>query len=493
MLKTKPIEIILTCTQKELKDLSAFIRSPYFNTNKNLVKLFSAVKNNLKKIRSGILTQEDLFGLVFNGRQFNYGIMKNLVSELAAVCEEFLLINSIRHKPENRVRNRVLVADEYDTRRLDKHFYKIMDKTTAELESQPVDNFYFSDRALAEEAKYFFHSSRSDDKALEAAIYDEVIYNLCDFYRKFSRSMWKIDINMANVNSIYEKDFIKILSEKIDWEGLAEEMKGINERVYNNIRLNSLLIKLVAKPDDTKPYFELKKLLAETIGDYGNYEKFSILTKVISYCSTIIKKGDHSFIKETVDIRILMLENVRFNWDHLGPLNFHAFIETVHIYILDRGVKNAVDLLNRYINAVSSDKEAQTRNFCMAYIEEARGNYEKAIEYLKNIEYSDTEIKIWIKRLYIFIFYGMGQYETGFDAVNALRSFVSGKNDLTGENKKRILEFLRIIEKMLKIKCSPEKYSKADVENLHDEITRHNYVLRKWLLKKIPALMQLVD
>lgn len=488
MVKTKPIEILSTFSQEELKDFSAFIRSPYFNTNKNLIKLFDAVKSNLKKIIGGKFAEEEVFTIVFPGKEYNYGIMKNLVSELAASCEEFLLINSIRHKPENQVRGRVLVADEYDTRRLDKHFYKILDKTVQELDRQPVDNFYYSDRALTEEAKYFFHSSRSDDKALEAAIYNEVIYNLCDFYRKFSRSLWKIDINMANVNSTYEKDFIKMLGEKVDWDGLAAEMKGINEKAYKNILLNTLLIRLVVNPDDTDRYYELKKLLMETIGEYENYEKFSILTKVISYCSTVIKKGRHEFIGETVDIRIMMLENVRFNWDHLGPLNYHSFIETIHVYILERGAEGAEELLNKYINVVSADKQEQTRYFCMAYIEESQGNFDKAIEYAAKLEHSDTEIKIWIRRLYIFIYYGMGEFEAGFDSINAFRGFITGKDDITTETKKKVFEFLKVTEKMLKIKCSPEHYSKADIDELYHEASVNNYIIRRWLLERIHQL-----
>jgi hypothetical protein len=491
MLKTKPVEIILTLSHGEIKELTAFVRSPYFNTNKNLAKFFEVIKKNLKKVQADKFTEEDAYTEIFPGKEYNYGIMKNLVSGLASVCEEFLIMNSVRTRRQNYIRSRVLLADEYDSRYLDQHHHKVINKTVRELDAQLMDNFYYSDRALVEEAKYFFHSSRSDDKSLEAAVYDETIYNVCDFYRKFSRSMWKIYNSMSNSNSAYEMDFIRILSSNINFRQLAESMKGINEKEYSYIILNTLLIKLLVDSDHIGSYFELKELLVRTIDRYENYEKFSILTKVISYCSRMFKSGHYDFMHESLDLRIMVMEKVRFNFEGQGAFNFHSYIETVLMICTERSTQEAEEFLNRHIDSVSADKAELCRSLCMAYICEARGENSKAIKFLVKTPHIDNDIKIWVKRLYISIYYNTNEFEAGLDAVNAFRGFIGGK-DFTGYSRKRYTDYAKVMEKMIKIKCSPEQYSAGDLESLYNEVNLNNNILKRWQLEKIADLKKII-
>jgi hypothetical protein len=493
MYKTKPVEIISTFSTEEIKEFSAFVRSPYFNTNKNLIKLFDAVKNDLKKIQAGSITEENIFSALFPGKEYNYGIMKNLVSSLAVLCEEFLIINSVRNNEKNQLRKSLLLAEEYDNRLLDRYFYKRVNKMRADAEKELLGSDYYMNYALMEEAVYFFNSSRSDDKALEAAVYNEIVYNLCDFYRKFSRSMWKIDINMGNINSKYEKDFIKLLNGSINFEKLTEELKGIDEKAYNYIHLNTLLIKLLKREEDTAPFYELKALIEKTIDQYENYERFSIFTKLLSYCSSSYRLGRMEFMGESLEIRMLMIEKVRFNYKGQGPFNFHNFIETVMMIILEKNADIAEEFLNKYFHVVAAEWREVTFNLAMAYIHEARSENSMAIEFLAKTAHADTDIKAWIKKLYIRIYYNTGEFESGLDAVSAYKSFVKGKNEYNAHARKNYLAFAGIMEKMFKIKCSPEKFTANDVNVLYNDVESNNYISRQWQLEKIDELKQMVN
>lgn len=493
MKKTKPVEIIFTLSPDELKDLDAFVRSPYFNTNKKLIKLYDVIRKKLDKIQAEKITEEQIFAEVFPGKEYNYAIVKNLTSALASVLEDFLVINAVRTKPINRVRNRVILMDEYDSRLLDHHFNKTIRRTKSELDEQLIDNNYYADYTMFEEGIYFFNSSRSDERALEDAIYNEVIYSLCDFYRKFSRSMWKIDISIGNLNSRYDKNFIALLDQHIAFEKLAEEMKGIDEKAHGYILLNTLLIKMLVKPEDVSSYYQMKKLLNDTIDRYENYERFSIFSKLVSYCSTMFRNGNAEFINEALYIRMLMMEKVKFNHEGLGPLNFHHFAETILMITVEQGAPTAEEVLNKYINIIGEDKRDISFNLSMAHIHEARGNNDEAIEHLVKIPHMDTDIKMWIKRLYIIIYYNTGQFETGLDSVNALKGFINTNKEMTEVLKKRYIDYAKIMEKMLKIKCSPEQYTAEDVENLHNEVNANSHIIRRMLLEKVSELKKIVE
>jgi hypothetical protein len=488
MPRSKTFDIISTFSTEELKEFTAFVRSPYFNTNKNLVKLYDVIKKHLLRGDLNGISEEEVFGKTFPGKKFNYGIMKNLVSELASLAEEFLVVNSVRSKPLNRYRNRILLADEYDNRRLDRYYGKIINKVTADIEKEPIDNYYYFDRVLAEESRYFFNSSRSNDKGLEDAIYNEMIYSVCEFYRRFSRNMWKIHINIDNVNSKYEKDLNAILAKHIDFKGLADEMKGLNQKDFDYIKLNELLIRLLINDKDPAPFWELKKLIYDTIESYENYERFSILTKALSYCSTAHRSRFPGFMRESLDMRILMMEKVKFNSEGLGPFNFHYFTETIMMFIHEKDIAGANEFLEKYGDSVGPVNQGVNYKLSKAYILTAENKYTEAISLLAGLWHKDTEINLRIRRLYFILYYNLNEFEAGLDAVNAFRAYIKTNKDLTDILRQKYLTTVYFLEKVFKIKAMPEKYTAEDIESITEDHKKRGWIMQQWISEKLVEL-----
>ncbi len=485
MIRSKPVEIINTFSAEELKEMSAFIRSAYFNTNKNLIKLYEVLKKELVKINGGEFSEEDAFKKVFPGRSYNYGIMKNLVSELASLAEEFLVINSVRSKPLNRYRNGILLADEYDNRRLDRYYKKTINKVTADHEKEPIDNYYYFDRSLAEESRYFFSSSRSDDKGLEDAIYNEMLYSICEFYRRFSRNMWKIHINIDNVNSRYEKDLNTILAKHIDFKNLADEMKGLNQKDFDYIRLNELLIRLLVNDNDPGPFWELKKLIHDTIDSYENYERYSILTKALSYCSTAHRARVPGFMRESLEMRILMMEKVKFNSGGLGPFNFHYFTETIMMFLHEKDIAGANEFLEKYCDSVGPVNSEVNYKLSKSYILTEEGKYSEAMAVLAGVWHKDTEINLRIRRIYFILYYNLGEFEAGLDAVNTYRAYIKKNKDLTDMLRQKYLTTVYFLEKVFKIRAMPEKYTAQDIESITKDHEKRGWIMKQWITEKL--------
>lgn len=488
MPRSKTVDILSTFSAEELKEFSAFVRSPYFNTNKNIVKLYDVLKKHVLKDDLNGISEEEVFGKIFPGKKFNYGIMKNLLSALASLAEEFLVINSVRTKPLNRHRNRILLADEYDNRRLDRYYDKTINKVTADLEKEPIDNYYYFDRSLAEESRYFFSSSRSDDKGLEDAIYNEMLYSICEFYRRFSRNMWKIHINIDNVNSKYEKDLNAILAKHIDFKNLADEMKGLNQKDYDYIKLNELLIRLLVNDKDTGPFWELKKLIYDTIDSYENYERYSILTKALSYCSTAHRARIPGFMRESLEMRIVMMEKVKFNSGGLGPFNFHYFTETIMMFLHEKDIKGANEFLEKYGDSVGPVNREVNYKLSKAYILTEEGKYSEAMAVLAGVWHKDTEINLRIRRIYFVLYYNLGEFEAGLDAVNTYRAYIKSNKDLTDILRQKYLTTAYFLDKVFKIKAMPEKYSLQEIESVREDHKNRGWIMLQWMSEKFDEL-----
>ena len=492
MSRSKTIDILLSFSPEELKAMSAFIKSPYFNTNKNLVKLYGAFKKALPLISGDKITEEDIFRKIFPGKKFNYGIMKNLTSSLFSLLEEFLLFNTVKNSPEKKFDNAITLARQYDSRFLDSFFYRVMKKQRVEMKSGKVYPGLYRDLAELEEQEYYFHSSRTDDISLQNAVYNEAIYSIADMTRKFSRSLWKMQIIEGNVNSKHEIDLKKIIAENINFEGMTENLRGTDEKTYANIKINSLLIKLLTDGSDISHFNSIMELLNKNIEMYENYERFSILSKIISYCAVMYEEGRTEFLPRSLVIQKMVLEKVRFMEEGLGPFNFHNFIEIAQKFIHEDQISEAEAMVKNNISILEDDKQELASRLIMASVYIERGEFEKAIEEIKTIKPHDTFVKMMVRKIYIKAFYELGSFEQGFDMIASFNKFVREKKDLDEYTKNTHLNSLRIFEKLFKMKCSPDKYTLNEVASLEKEITENNYVNKKWQLSKARELKKLI-
>lgn len=487
MLKSKAIELIKSFSIEELHDFSLFTRSPYFNTNKNIVKLYSLIDTHAKLNSEG-LNEEYLYSRIFPGKEYNYGIMKNLMSELFKLVEKFLIVNSSKENDDYRFEGLMSLARVYDDRFLDGNFKKLISRLKDDLDSELIGFDRYHRYSLIEESIYYFNANRSNNKGLQDAVYYEMLYTICEFYRKFSRNLWKIDINIGNLNSNYEKDFIAILRDNINFNGITEALEGIEKSDHDNVVMNTLLIKLLTEPDDTRSFYKLKEHLSKRIDDYTNYEKFSIITKVLSYCASAFRSGKKEFVEESLDIKKLMMKKVKFNEDGLGPLNYIVFIETVRAFLHVGKTGEAESFLKKYNNTLEDDKRAVAYNLSMAFIEEAKSNYDKAIALLADLRPPDQDSKLLVRMVYLRVYFSAGHLESGFSLINSTRNFVKDSLHMDKAYKENQLNTLKVFEKLMRIKSNPGKYSVFDINKILDHIN-NNFVLgAPWFITKANEL-----
>jgi len=78
MLKSKSLDILKKLNMEEFKRLDEFIRSPFFNTKKSFVKLFTELGKYYPEFSSSKMTEESVYENVFGKGKFSYSSMKNL-------------------------------------------------------------------------------------------------------------------------------------------------------------------------------------------------------------------------------------------------------------------------------------------------------------------------------------------------------------------------------------------------------------------------------
>lgn len=128
----------------------------------------------------------------------------------------------------------------------------------------------------------------------------------------------------------------------------------------------------------------------------------------------------------------------------------------------------------------------------MALIEEARGNNEKVLEYIREVEFSDYQAKYSVKMVALVAFYNLGYVEQGLSAIVSMKHFMKDTNEFTEQVKAHLTSRVAVIEKLFKIKANPEKYSLKDITELEKSANMYLGARKEWFMSKTAELKRLV-
>lgn len=92
----KLIQLLRTFETSEIKALDKFVRSPYFNTNPTIVKLWTHIKKYAPDFSAAPLSEEKTFKKVFPKTAFNEQKLRKLRSILLKIVQDFLATEQFR-------------------------------------------------------------------------------------------------------------------------------------------------------------------------------------------------------------------------------------------------------------------------------------------------------------------------------------------------------------------------------------------------------------
>src|SRR4030095_1577494 len=119
MKDSKLVYIFKSFTAEEMKSFQKFIISPYFSKERDINSLFGIIKKNYPSFDSDELERENMFAKLFPGEEFSETKLKNMISVLSGLAEDFLVHNSLKLDP---IFSQKILAKEYLERNNDKLF-----------------------------------------------------------------------------------------------------------------------------------------------------------------------------------------------------------------------------------------------------------------------------------------------------------------------------------------------------------------------------------
>ena len=464
----KLLSIIDSFSKVELNRLTKFIKSPYFNSNKEVTSLYLLIT---KEFSSSLeFSKENLWNSVCGVKTFDSLKFRKLFSDLLKLIEQFL------------------AQEVYDKKHLLKANYllkSISERELSKLHSTSLSNAYRLGQKTAHKgSEYYFYQYQR-----EKNIYD---LKKSDLDRSSESNLKEI---IDNLDYFYLAEKVRFLCELINRKDVIsaeyeilfkdEIINHLNRYGYENVPIVSIyyLMYLTLKEENDDNYDNLKVKLRENIDILPKAEAKEIYTSVINYCIKKINKGDNKFLDEFLILNETLLENNIIADNEMSPWKFKNII-TVGLRLSKfNWVENFIET---YKDKISEKYRENAIIFNTAQLYFYQKDFSKLLPLLLQVDYEDFTYRINTRHFTVITYYELQEYEALSSFIDSFNIFLKRQNSITVFRKKHYYNFLYFTKKLLRF----INFKKVDLHKLKIEIIeRENTAAKEWLLEKIDQLL----
>jgi hypothetical protein len=492
MINSKLIHTLRTFDQKELLRFHKMLHSPYFNKDKPVQDVFDELVKFHPHYTNKRLTFENLHEKIYPGKRYSLSTMKNIFADLLKLVQKFLIQKGFEDEKGGQYD---CLLRQLTDRRLAGMFEMTLDSINSDyLSERGVDSLYFLDRYRFESDKYNFITS--NDKILknkelnnETGHLVRSFINLVNF---FVMEMATVYLNLEAYASDYNteniRNMIKKFMKSFDLEKIDGTFGDLNEYRFV-FELYGKLLAAFEEFDDEQKYFDYKAAFNKYVHKLSADEISFHLSRMNAYC--VMKNnrggGKHDFRQELSEIYNTMLENKYYLDRKFNFMHYDLFRSILLHGISMKNLTWTRNFVKKYSNEVHPKMREGMREFGDAYVSFAAGNFEEALKHAGKIPQDYFIFKHDVKNLLLRIHTELGNYGTALDLIHSHKEVLRKDAMISNERRKRYLNFLRFLERLIMKKEGKEK---IDFDYFFHKLGEEkNVSFKDWLTEKYETVL----
>ena len=477
MLNTSVISVIRTFSSIELKRFEEFLLSPYYNKKSAVVNLFRIIKKHEPDFRSVNLERKKIWGRLYKNKDFNYGVMKNLIYDLGKCADIFIELQN--YERDIKLRGMVIMKEQMN-RDLNSAFERSMKgyKNLLSEMKQDYEYFYYNYKAMKLEREF----TADINKANAEKIIDEEreIEYLTLFYLNECADVY----NTLLINNSYlDKDF-----KDDNLKTFVEFMENFKQS-YKEITYCSLLsLKIILDKTDDSVYKRFKNIFTDNSHKFSStFNSYMGLT-LMEYCNRNIMNGKTEYVKEMYEISLYIFENNLLMNDkkaYMNPFVFTQLVSTACSLSKFNWVKNFIDENMKRINPEYRDK---FYNFAHLTLNFKMKNFNEAMNHVSKMDIKSQMDHVSVKRYQLMIYYESGYTDELYSLIEAFRNFISKNKKLAESVKLQAAKFIYFVKRFSDLKFNYNTPDKIKISELKHELLKTEVINKIWLLEKAEEL-----
>lgn len=469
MQKHKLFELLKSLTLKEMKQLRKLVISPYFLKHGKTIELFDFLLPHHPEYNNHKVNDTSISEALYPQENFNSQRIRDVMSYLVEVVEDYLVINYINQEPLEK--SRLLVSTLYKRNMPDSLTY----------EFQAIGKFLKSEKNKNENGlwlTYYMSFLAFQSKEKNEVFYGNELTSAQIVMGNWLRWLYVVTIILAN---------------ELEENRNLPESKSVFRQLLSTIKefpfpKTDLLIIALEK------IYNLKT--GKRMEDYNELKSFTLekrhfLHYTIQY--KCIQALFHFLLVEGLKNKTLMVSDDYSLWKSIGlelELKYNGNISSATFYngaielMKRRKTEEAEEFINKYSEFLSPDVKKTILNFTLANLYFLKKDFDKCIDCLIKTDIALLGIlKLTYKQLQLMVFFEKGEYELVKSYLDSFRHYIKNKG-LDEKLFSALNSSYKVFVRLVSIKEKP--YNKKSLEKLQSYYKELEYKpsLGGWFLQK---------
>jgi hypothetical protein len=472
------LSLVSSLSNEELKKFKKFVRSPFFNTNEQLVQLFDYIYKYAPKWDSRMFSKHIVYRELFpDSKDFDPKKISNLMSELSILFESFLVQMEVENNPVEKKKIKLSALSKRNLiKPLERQFRK-MDKILKT--PSPTDKNYHLSQFQINHKLYFDPATRKFNKGRGLK---KAMLHLDRFY--FINKL-QMGLEMKVIERVTGDHFENPFLDQII--ALTKEI-GESEEPTLKVYFYLLKSNLFGQKED---FIKARDLFKDHIDQFTNLDSFTILLHLINLAIKRSYTNEEYWLREIFNLYIIGLEK-----DILIQNNSISSASFTNLVI--NGIKlKEYDWLDNFIDSykhfLDSDIREQIEVLCRASIYFAKKDYSNVTKLLTSHSFPRPVYKIraksvLLKTIYEELLLDESQLSLFESQSKSFERFLRRTSKLT--ERRSYINFVQILRRIAKANYKNLPLEKFLNKIKYHELTQMSIANKPWLLEKVEDFIQ---
>lgn len=464
----KLISLLAGLDRPQRRSCRKLLQSSWFSGNADLLAFFDEIVKRFDKGKP--LDKQEIWQAVLGKKKpYNDVRFRKYSSDLFKLVKEFLTQEALQSEPELKHYLYLAALEKQNPDKLIRGVERNWDNLKgAEVSFQYPSYLY---RHLLEDSKY--RLLNYEHRPYEQANVEEISSSLDVYFIivKLRNAVYSLSENQ-NKQQQYELFFIEEIISFLENKNQYFEHPLV--AIYYN------MYKMLVESENKTAYFNYKELLTKHIDSFGSDQAYELFQPALNYCRRRINEGKKEFLMEYMDIyKDALHRELVFDDGILDPLQFRNTIT----FALRLGDYDWAEFYIEEYQARLPDKQRLNAvNYNSALLYFYSKNYDKALDFLRDVEYENTTYNLNAKAMLMSIYYETDS-DTALDSLfDSVTAYLNRHKELPATAQqafRNLISFTRRLTRMI-------PGDKKALKQLKDELAEKKYVAsRPWLEGKI--------
>ncbi|MGB0839902.1 MAG: hypothetical protein ACPGXL_07165, partial [Chitinophagales bacterium] len=418
MQKTKVIQLLRGLKTKELKQFKIYVASPYFNTNKRVIRLLDFLIRFAPHFTNIKCSKENGYAYVFEtASAYHDQKMRNVFSVLTRLAEGFIWQQEIQLQPN--AQSPFLLEGLYK-RQLDKQFVqhlKTIRQQQAKEKQQDIPHFY--ERFQLADLTYTFGVATQHRSALSSDL--QAVTNHLDVF--YIGSKLRYACAMLNQKSILEVSHqLPIMTTILTY--LEQNTLDHIPLIGTYYRLYKLL-----QTESTSNYQNLNDYLQANHQALPKSELRQVYTALFNYCNKQLKTGKDHYLRTIFELYQLMLaQEILIADGFISPYQHYRNVVIAALKLKEIAWAN--QFIEDYKDKLRPEHRENMYHYCKAALLFYQNQFHDSLQHLLYFEFTAPYHYVEHKTLLAKTYFELAEWEALNDLLQAFKTYLRRNKQL---------------------------------------------------------------